>query len=214
MRIILRGKQKLYFSSDSHYSHSGICRGVSHWPEGRGTRDFQTLEEMNDAIVNGINSVVCEDDVFVHMGDWSFGGFDKIGEFRNRINCKNVYLFLGNHDHHITNNKDGIQRLFVEVSKLDTLEVRVPCGSVTKKYSFECCHHPIASWDGLSRGRIHLHGHVHLPPHLKINTGRAMDVGADGNNLIPYSLEEILELMDGRPLAHLVLPKDHHTEGE
>jgi hypothetical protein len=53
-----------------------------------------------------------------------------------------------------------------------------------------------------------------LPPHLKINTGRAMDVGADGNNLIPYSLEEILELMDGRPLAHLVLPKDHHTEGE
>ena len=39
-----------------------------------------------------------------------------------------------------------------------------------------------------------------------------MDVGVDGNNLEPYSLNEILKIMDGRPVKHLVLPKDHHTE--
>jgi calcineurin-like phosphoesterase family protein len=212
MKIVLTGKNKLYFTSDSHYSHSGICRGVSHWSEGIGTRDFQTLEEMNVAIVNGINSVVGEDDVLVHLGDWSFGGFDKIEEFRKKINCKNIYLFMGNHDHHIQNDKDGIRSIFNGVSKLGTLDIRIPCGKITKKLSFECCHHPIASWDGLSMGRIHLHGHTHLPHNLKINSGRSMDVGADGNNLIPYSLDEILEIMENQPIHHLVLPADHHSD--
>jgi hypothetical protein len=39
-----------------------------------------------------------------------------------------------------------------------------------------------------------------------------MDVGVDGNNLAPYSLNEILEIMKDRPIRHLVLPKDHHSE--
>jgi len=212
MKIILTGKQKLYFTSDSHYFHENIVRGLSSWPEGRGTRNFDTIEEMNKAVVDGINSVVGENDVLVHLGDWSFGGFDKIEEFRKRINCKFIYLFTGNHDHHIRNDKNGIRRIFTEVSKLGTLDIRIPCGKFTKKLSFECCHHPIASWDGLSKGRIHLHGHTHLPHNLKINLGRAMDVGADGNNLIPYSLEEILEIMENRDINHLVLPQDHHLD--
>ena len=35
---------------------------------------------------------------------WSFNGFDKIIEFRNRLNCKNIHLILGNHDTHIEKN--------------------------------------------------------------------------------------------------------------
>lgn len=57
MKIILEKNQNLYFTSDTHYNHSNICRGTSNWPEGRGTRDFHSLGEMNDAIVTGINSV-------------------------------------------------------------------------------------------------------------------------------------------------------------
>ena len=100
-KIILEKRQNLYFTSDTHYNHTNICRGVSKWPEGRGTRDFHSLGEMNSAIVSGINSVVGPDDVLVHLGDWSFGGFESIAEFRKKILCKNVILFLGNHDHHI-----------------------------------------------------------------------------------------------------------------
>jgi calcineurin-like phosphoesterase family protein len=214
MKIILQGHQKIFFTSDTHYNHQNICEGVSRWPKGRGTRKFKTLNEMNDRIVYEINAMVGEDDILVHLGDWSFGGFESIEEFRNRINCKNIYLFLGNHDHHIKNNKDGIQLLFKQVERLDTLELRVPQGKETKKYTFECCHFPIASWDGLSKGYVHLHGHVHLPGHLKVNKGRAMDVGVDGNNFRPYSLNDILKIMDGRHISHLSLPKDHHESGE
>jgi calcineurin-like phosphoesterase family protein len=211
MKIILEKNQQVFFTSDSHYNHVNLVRALSNWGGGRGTRDFYSLGEMNNAIVMGINSKVGPDDYLVHMGDWSFGGFESVTEFRERIVCKNVILFLGNHDHHIRNNKDGIRGHFKQVSSYDILDIRKPEGNETKKYQFVCCHFPIASWDGMNKGVPHLHGHVHLPPRLKIHEGRAMDVGMDGNNLDVYSLNEILKIMQDRPIKHLVLPKDHHV---
>ena len=46
-----------------------------------------------------------ENDILYHLGDWSFGGLNQIWEFRKRLNCKKIHLILGNHDHHIENNK-------------------------------------------------------------------------------------------------------------
>jgi len=212
MKIILEKNQNIFFTSDSHFSHSGICRGVSHWSDLRRTRDFRSLGEMNDAIVAEINAVVGPNDYLVHLGDWSFGGFESIEEFRSKIICKNIIIFLGNHDHHIKNNREGIQEIFKEVAFYDILEIRRPKGKETEKYKFFCSHFPVASWEDMGRGVPHLHGHVHLPPNLKIHEGRAMDVGVDGNNLKPYSLNEILKIMKDRPVRNLILPKDHHME--
>ena len=39
-----------------------------------------------------------------------------------------------------------------------------------------------------------------------------MDVGVDGNNLIPYSLGQIMKIMDYQPITKLSLPQDHHEE--
>ena len=78
------------------------------------------------------------------------------------------------------------------------------------KFKFICMHYPIASWDGMNDGVIHLHGHVHLPPHLRIADGRAMDVGVDGNGLDPISLDEVLALLKNQPIQKLTLPQDHH----
>jgi hypothetical protein len=41
-----------------------------------------------------------------------------------------------------------------------------------------------------------------------------MDVGADGNGMDPYSLDEILKLLKDRPIKRLSLPADHHESGE
>jgi calcineurin-like phosphoesterase family protein len=59
---------------------------------------------------------------------------------------------------------------------------------------------------------MHLHGHVHLPPHQRIAEGRAMDVGVDGNGLEPISLNEVYSLLDKQPIKKLSLPKDHHEK--
>jgi calcineurin-like phosphoesterase family protein len=210
----LRSEPQIYVMSDPHYNHTNICRGVSKWGDDDLTRDFPTLEKMNDTIVNNINSKVGQDDILFCLGDWSFGGFDSIKEFRDRIVCKNIHLILGNHDHHIERNKEGIRTLFSSVNHYLRIQVSIHPGSMLYMgdYQFVLCHFPIASWDNMNKGVIHLHGHVHLPSHLKISAGKAMDVGMDGNDLMPYSIKEIVMLMNKQPIAKLSLPIDHHEK--
>jgi calcineurin-like phosphoesterase family protein len=202
---------EVWIFSDPHYNHKNICRGTSNWRTLDGeipveqTRDFKTLEKMNEAILKGINENVGQDDILICLGDWSFGGFESIEEFRNRIICKNIHLVLGNHDHHIERNREDIQRLFVSVSHYETL--------VIDKKTFRLFHYPIQSWNGMNEGDIHLHGHVHLPPNRKFGQGKKMDVGIDGHpEFRPYNImREILPIMDKRDVRSDML-NDHHVE--
>lgn len=241
--------QNIWFTSDTHYSHSNICSATSKWKASNLTRKFSSLEEMNNTIINNINNKVGEDDILFHLGDWSFGGLDKIFEFRKQIKCKNIHLILGNHDHHIENkkflfnsadfgkpneeifhwyyNNNNLEikplcspnyvrtdMLFNSVNHYLELEIQIPQGKGQKiiKYNFVLMHYPIASWKGMNDGVIHLHGHVHLPPHYALNEGKALDVGMDGFHLNPYNLDDIISIMKNQPIKKLTLPKDHHEE--
>jgi calcineurin-like phosphoesterase family protein len=216
MKIVLEKEQKIFFTSDTHYNHSNICSSTTNWQcVDNLTRKFDSLDLMNDCLVENINLTVGENDILIHLGDWSFGGFDKISEFRKRINCKNIHLTYGNHDHHIRRNKQGVQSIFTSTQDYLFLDIRRPSKEgkgVMDKYSFICMHYPIASWDGMNNGVIHLHGHVHLPPHLRLGEGKSLDVGVDGNHLDPISLDGILSLMENQPIKKLCLPKDHHEK--
>lgn len=216
MKIVLEKGQRLFFTSDTHYNHSNICSATTNWVGVENhTRIFNSLSQMNDELVNNINSIIGENDILIHLGDWSFGGFEKISEFRNRILCKNIHITYGNHDHHIRKDKEDIQKIFTSTHDYLFLDIRRPSVigmAQMDKYSFVCMHYPIASWDSMSDGVIHLHGHVHLPPHLRIGDGKSIDVGVDGNGLKPLSLDEILSLMKNQPIKKLSLPKDHHEK--
>jgi calcineurin-like phosphoesterase family protein len=202
----------VWITSDTHYSHKNICRGVTAWrtPEGgipiAQTRDFTTIEKMNSSIVNNINEVVGQDDMLIHLGDWSFGGFEQIREFWDRIICKNIHLVLGNHDHHIENNRDGSQGLFKSVSHYNTLEIG--------QFKFRLMHYPISSWDGLGKGVMHLHGHCHLPNNLKLSRGQRMDIGMDGHpEFRPYNVyREVVPLLRNRPKVSEIGDYDHHLD--
>lgn len=202
---------KVWITSDTHYSHKNICRGTTNWrlPNGdipeKQTRDFDTIDKMNSTIVNNINSLVGQDDILIHLGDWSFGGFENIEEFYNRLICKNIHLILGNHDHHIDRNRDNIHRLFLSVSWFQQFEYMGE--------TLECMHYPISSWNGLRKGRIHLHGHCHLPHNLKISNGRRMDVGLDGNvDFEPYNLHELIKMLKKCDIGSEMGPMDHHMD--
>jgi calcineurin-like phosphoesterase family protein len=169
------------------------------------TRDFKTVDEMNEAIVNNINKVVGQYDVLYHLGDWSFGGFDNVKIFWDRLICKNIYLLIGNHDHHIENDRDNCQELFKSVQHYLTIKV--------DNYTIKALHYPISSWDGLKKGYIHLHGHCHLPQNLRFGNGKRMDVGMDGHpEFRPYNFRrEIAPLMNKREIASDMM-NDHHTD--
>jgi calcineurin-like phosphoesterase family protein len=207
-----RTEQNVWIFSDPHYNHKNICRGVTSWRTQDGeipieqTRDFPTLEKMNSAIVNNINNCVMPDDTLICLGDWSFGGFESIREFWDRIMCKNIHLILGNHDHHIEKNRNDCQELFKSVSHYNTLEIG--------QFKFRLMHYPISSWDGLGKGVMHLHGHCHLPTHLRFGKGQRMDVGMDGHpEFRPYNMmDEVIPLLRHRPKISEVGEYDHHLD--
>jgi calcineurin-like phosphoesterase family protein len=205
MKIKLNRHQKLWFTSDTHYNHSNIVSATTQWTDPVTCREFTSLEQMNTTLVNNINEKVEQDDILFHLGDWSFGGFEQIQKFRNQIVCKNVHIITGNHDHHIERNKDNIQSIFSSVNKYLNLDVSWDAG----KQRFALMHFPIASWDNMARGAIHLHGHVHFESNVRIGVGKMMDVGVDGNNLYPIEMNEVLRLMETQPIKSM-FKFDHH----
>jgi calcineurin-like phosphoesterase family protein len=211
MKIKLECEQKLWFTSDTHYNHANICSATTKWTDPVTCREFTSLEQMNSHLIANINETVEQDDILIHLGDWSFGGFESIKKFRDSIFCKNVHLITGNHDHHIENNRENCQELFSSVNKYLELTVKWNVGTpFAGEQDFVLMHFPIASWNNLARNSIHLHGHVHLSKQYRIGPGKMMDVGVDGNDLRPISMGEVLKVMSKQPIKSM-LEKDHHT---
>lgn len=215
----------IWFTSDTHFMHKNLCLGVSEWNDKHlSARKFDILEEMNELIVKNINNVVKEGDILYHLGDWSFGGIENIWKFRKRINCKNIYLVPGNHDHHIKKNKliecdidwcyNNIKN-FLDLSLPCPEKISVPSQQlfnilpeltkiVIDKQEIILSHFPLEEWENMDRGSIHLHGHCH---HTKDYTdlnmyNKRMDVGLDWEEFRPYSIDEILEIMKERKIKY------------
>jgi len=201
--------RKVWFCSDTHYAHKNICKGVSDWKklnESTGetevctesTRPFETLEEMNEVIVNNINAVVGEDDILFHDGDWSFGGYERILEFRKQIKCKNIYLILGNHDHHLERDPD-LKGHFVKVRNYMEVTLVWKEDGKKKSQALVFFHYPLLSWNQMYRNVFMLHGHVHTKGERRFGNGKTMDIGMDGHpEFRPYSLDEIQSLLSDR----------------
>jgi len=217
MKITLEKGQRLWFTSDTHYNHANICSATTKWTDRVTCREFKTLEHMNATLVGNINEVVGQDDILIHLGDWSFGGFEKIQEFRDKIVCKNIHLITGNHDHHIEKNRENCQSLFSSVNKYVELNVKWNVGTLEHALmndaNFVLMHFPIASWNDMAKGAIHLHGHVHFPVDKRIGYGKMMDVGVDGNDLYPVSLNKVLSIMHNQPIKSM-FEFDHHGRTE
>lgn len=207
-------ERKVWIGSDFHYNHTNLCRGTTKWrtPEGEipiaDTRPFQTLEEMNETLVQNINACVGKDDILIHCGDFCFGGFANIPVFREKINCQNIYNVNGNHDEHIRKNKNNYQSLFVDVMDMMVLDFEYGYN----KNKIVIYHYPIQSWEEMNHGSIHLHGHCHLPNDRKYGMGRKMDVGIDGHpKFRPYDLFwECVVPLKSREIKS-DMPNDHHV---
>jgi len=73
MKIVLEKGQGLFFTSDTHYNHGNICRATTNWVGADNlTRDYKSLNHMNDTLVNRINEMVGENDILVHLDTFTF----------------------------------------------------------------------------------------------------------------------------------------------
>lgn len=238
IKIQLEKGQQVYFTSDTHYGHELIMENMK---GKRNPRKFNSVEEMNTRLAFNINSIVDADDILFHLGDWSFGGIENIWEFRKQINCKNIHIITGNHDHHIERNhvlpnvveniggdlvdlnslnltaeiiEVKAQDLFSSVNKYLEVELVEQMGKnkKAKRDRFVLFHYPIASFNNLGRGMMHLHGHIHTSTKNRVGKGRMLDVGVDGSlGFKPLSLREVNYLLENQqPKTMLTHGEDYH----
>ena len=84
-------KVREFVLSDTHFGHSSIIEYCQ--------RPFATIEEHDATIIKNINSIVRKHDKLWFLGDFSLkSNQEYLKDIVNRLECKRLYLILGNHD--------------------------------------------------------------------------------------------------------------------
>lgn len=164
----------VFITSDTHFGHKKIVTftGV----HGTKLRPWDTVEEMNEAMVERWNSVVKPNDKVYHLGDAALGS-KSLGIFR-RLNGNNV-LIKGNHDMYDAEEYLAYFRDIRSCHKID---------------DYLLSHIPIhpGSIERYEKGNIH--GHLHdgrvLLDNGKIDR-RYICASVEHSNFTPIPFEEI-----------------------
>jgi calcineurin-like phosphoesterase family protein len=191
---------KTFITSDIHLNHLNILTYCPH--RGGPDTNWEKVAEMNEMIIRNWNSVVSPGDEVYILGDVAMGQIEKAPALIARLNGKK-YLVKGNHDKTLTKKQaDGTRfsdGLFEWVDSVHEMSFSID----GKKHMLFMSHYPHASWNGMNKGSIMLHGHLHGSP-CDV-TGRIKDVGMDTNNMFPYLLEDVV-----REMLKIDIIRDHH----
>ena len=198
---------------------------------------YASVEKMNIGIIDNINEIVGEEDVLWVLGDFCFAWknyIDVVYNFRKKILCQNIFFCIGNHDNEGYENQGkycaGIEKVFPNIR--DTWQVSISlkdgefcygnnafhrakhCLPKGDKVNLFLSHYPHISWPNSGKGSIMLFGHCHssLNSWIKnhMSEAKILDVGIDGHNYKPWSLNEILNFMKSKK-GQVV---DHHGKQE
>lgn len=174
---------KVFFTSDTHFGHENIIKFCN--------RPFSSVEEMNKALIENWNSVVSDDDIVFHLGDFAFGGSNVWNNAMNALKGK-IYLIKGNHEFH--NYREWYSKRF----ELVTSQMYIDIGG-QKIY---LNHFPFLCYGGSYRNEPtwQLFGHVHSGEgkskgvdikRLDVLFPTQYDVGVDNNNYFPVSFHDV-----------------------
>ena len=166
--------RNIWVTSDTHFGHENILKFKDR--DGKPVRDFESVEEMNETMVDRWNSVVKKGDKVYHLGDVFFGPKDDFKSLWPRLNGSKR-LVVGNHDDIKFLSSGGffpkvsMWRLFTEFGLLLT-------------------HTPQhqSALTGKRKGLLNVHGHIHqnLSPE-----GPYKCVCVEQTNYTPVNLEDL-----------------------
>ena len=167
----------IYFTSDWHFNHDKDFI----WKK----RGYNSVEEMNEDLINKICSTLDEGDELWVLGDLVMGDINKAAAVLSRIPYS-VHFLVGNHDtlRRINlydslgwvNHERAIQ---VTDGNWDFYLSHYP--TVTMNYDDVKKHHPL----------INLHGHTHYQNKFYNDNPYMYNVGVDSQDGYPVSIDKI-----------------------
>ena len=169
-----------WFTADLHLGHANIIKHCE--------RPWEDVQQMDDALIANVNASVAPSDELWVLGDFSMRPLDEVRAYRERIECRNVYLVRGNHD------KD-----FGPSGQSSPWSGEWDYHVLKGERRLVLFHYPIVEpeWAGGYHGSIHLHGHIHARPAYNEAQRAAgtlrYDVGVDANGYAPVSERQLYE---------------------
>ena len=157
-----------FFTADEHYGHANIIKYCK--------RPFEDVETMDEELIRRHNSVVCDDDVVVHAGDFTMCRKSRARAYRRQLSGEHIFL-RGSHDRRLENAREIWEK------------------EIEGQY-IVVCHYAMRVWPRSHYNSWQLYGHSHgmLEP-----VGKQCDIGVDNNDFYPVSLEQIRDIMRSRP---------------
>ena len=173
----------IFYTSDLHLGHTNIIK--------HSNRPFNTIEEMDEYLINMWNNVVQNTDTVYIIGDLIFRAqTDHIEEYLNKLKG-HKHLIVGNHDRPWLNKPNkNYHRFFESVSPL----LYAP----NKSYSTVMCHYPMMTWPKENRGAYMVYGHIHNNIHdwfwpIIAQKDNMLNAGTDVNNYMPVTLDQMIQ---------------------
>lgn len=167
----------VYFIADPHFGHENVLRLCN--------RPFDTIEQMNETLIQNWNRRVTGSDNIYIVGDMFFRCDDPEAILR-RLHGKK-HLLIGNHD-----------SSWMSKVKLDKYFKSVELMAITSTgtHAVTLCHYPLLSWKH-ARTSYMIHGHIHANTDmdfwpLLLARENVLNAGVDLNGFQPVTLEELI----------------------
>jgi calcineurin-like phosphoesterase family protein len=178
---------KTWVTSDLHFGHANIKKFC---PETRGR--FRDVEHMRETMIEEWNQLVGQDDTVYILGDVAFLPAVEAVAIMHRLHGRKI-LIEGNHDRKLLNDP-AFRACFDQVHNYLRLTHN---GQLVILF-----HYPIAEFDQMHRGAVHLHGHLHGNT-SGLEHYRVRDMGFDATGQIVMLLDDaIADALKGAIKGH------------
>lgn len=169
----------IWVISDTHFGHENILKFID--KDGSYFRGdlFNSVQEMNETMVDNWNSVVKDGDKVYHLGDVFFGPKEDFKNLWSRLKGSKR-LIVGNHDD-------------IKFMSAGGFFKRIGMWRVLPEFNMTLTHVPIDQsslkvWGEYGEDSLNVHGHIHQNPSP---TDRHRCVSVEQINYTPVNIEEI-----------------------
>jgi len=181
-------QKDIWIVSDTHFNHENVLKFVG--DKGQLVRDFSSVEEMNETMINNWNSVVKPGDKVYHLGDVFFGEQAWFKKMWPRLKGAKR-LVVGNHDDIKFLSSGGffskvsMWRMFPEFGLLLT---HVPVHPSNLKILVAEDNYKEGDCGQTQKTFLNVHGHIHQNNSPE---GPYRNVCVEQTNYTPINIEEL-----------------------
>lgn len=166
----------IFITSDTFFGREQIIK--------KAKRPFSSVEEMNETLINNWNSVVKQDDIVYHLGNFAWDPFSAEKALKE-LNG-NIIFILGEYD-------DSILELYNMFEGIEIIEDQIYKDPNIKGV---LSHWPLEEWSGKRRGLFHYHGHSTKKLKTDLSKMNRVNVCTDHWNFTPQNINELKNLFE------------------